>query len=461
MGVDGLRVAAHFARARWRLDFRDRAALDAWQAARLARFLREVLPRAPRFRGLAGAPLSSLPTMDKAAMMADFAACNTAGIGLDEAMAVALRAEASRDFSPMLPGGIAVGLSSGTSGNRGLFLVSRAERLRWAGVLLARALPPRLLGRLLSPWRAPLRVAFFLRAGSRLYDTLASRRIDFRFFDLLQGLDAALPVLAAQAPDVLVAPPTVLRALCARVQAGELRLRPAHVIAVAEVLEPADAQAVHETLGQRPYTLYQATEGFLGYSCEHGRLHLNEAFVHVEPEWLDTARTRFQPVITDFSRETQLIVRYRLNDVLRVGTEACPCGRAERVIEAVEGRSDEVIWLAGAHGGPAVPVFPDFLRRAMALAGPAVLEFAITQCGDTLQVDLLTAVGSGPVAGAEPGAQPGAVQGAVAAALETLWRQLSARPPVLRFGHWNPPAPGAKRRRVRCERVPPGVACTF
>jgi hypothetical protein len=51
---------------------------------------------------------------------------------------------------------LTVGLSSGTSGNRGVFLVSRAERLRWAGILLGRALPGHLLKRLLSPWTPPL-----------------------------------------------------------------------------------------------------------------------------------------------------------------------------------------------------------------------------------------------------------------------------------------------------------------
>ena len=192
MDAERLRIAGHFAQARWRLDFRDRAALEAWQQARLRRYLREVLPRAPRHAGRRYESLDEVPAMDKAAMMDDFAAFNTVRVSREAAMAVALEAERSRDFAPLLPGGLAVGLSSGTSGNRGLFLVSRAERLRWAGVLLARALPPELLRRVLTPWQPPLRVAFFLRAGNRLYDTLRSRRIDFRFHDLMAGLDGAL-----------------------------------------------------------------------------------------------------------------------------------------------------------------------------------------------------------------------------------------------------------------------------
>lgn len=35
---------------------------------------------------------------------------------------------------------------------------------------------------------------------------------------------------------------------------------------------------------------------------------------------------RFTPVITDFTRQTQPIVRYKLDDVLVVSDKPCPCG---------------------------------------------------------------------------------------------------------------------------------------
>lgn len=445
MGADTLAIAAQFARTRWGAAPADRAALEALQRRALRRFLREVLPRAPLYRDGGVRELADLPLMDKAALMREFDARNTRGIRLDEAMALALRAEASRDFAPTL-GDITVGLSSGTSGNRGVFLVSAAERRRWAGILLARALPPALMPRLLTPWAPPIRVAFFLRANSNLYETLGSRRIDFGFFDLLEGVEAALPRLRALRPDVLVGTPQLLRALAAEQQRGRLALAPSHILSVAEVLEAADAQAVAETFGVRPHPLYQATEGFLGYTCAQGSLHLNERFVHVEPEWLDADRTRFVPIVTDFTRETQLIVRYRLNDVLRVDGAPCACGSPERRLAAIEGRCDEVLWLPAREGARAVPVFPDAVRRCMALAGPAVREFAVLQQGMRWQVDLAAA----------PGAQAG-----VAQALAELWQGLGVRPPELVFGDWRARDLHHKRQRVRLARLPEGLTCTF
>lgn len=445
---DSLAMAAHFARTRWQLDFRDRDRLAAWQQARLARFLREVLPRAPRYQGLAPADLSELPVMDKAAMMADFQSYNTRGVRLEDAFDIALKAETTRDFAPML-GELTVGLSSGTSGNRGVFLVSPGERVRWAGILLARALPQPLLGRLLTPWQPPLRIAFFLRANSNLYTTLNSRRIDFAFHDLLAGVAPAVPALNASQPDVLVGPPSLLRALCAEVQAGRLRIRPSHVISVADVLEEGDAAAIREAFGCATHQLYQATEGFLAYSCEHGKLHLNESFMHIEPQWLDQARTRFQPVITDFTRDTQLIVRYRLNDVLRVTPQPCPCGRAERAIAAIEGRADEVLWLPAQGSTQAVAIYPDLVRRAMLFAGPVVSEFNLIQSGLQLRIELL------------PDGERDTAMRQVTTELDQLWHTLGVQPPTLTFADWQPPAPGAKRRRIRMAQAPQGLRCTF
>ena len=448
MLLDALVTTAHFARTRWALDFRDRAALEAWQAKQLARFIRDVLPRAPCYRDIKVATLADLPTMDKAAMMANFDARNTRGVKLDEAFDIGFKAESTRDFAPML-GDLTVGLSSGTSGNRGVFLVSRAERLRWAGILLGRALPAQLLKRLLSPWTPPLRIAFFLRANSNLYTTLNSRRIDFGFYDLLEGVEPALLKLDASQPDVLVGPPSLLRALAAEAHAGHLRIAPSHVISVAEVLEDSDRDAVRAAFGVATHQLYQATEGFLGYTCEHGILHLNESFVHIEPDWLDAAHTRFQPIVTDFTRETQLIVRYRLNDVLRVRDTPCPCGRAERAIAAVEGRADEVLWLPARADGRAVAIYPDLFRRAMLFAGPAVREFTLTQSGMTITVGLL-ADGNRETAIAR-----------VTAELDTLWHRLDVVPPALAFTDCQPPAPGVKRRRIRLDLTPEGLPCTF
>lgn len=436
MAGDALRVAAAFARDRWGGRPRDRASLEAWQQARLAAFLRDVLPRAAFYRD--SAPnLDALPIVDKATMLAHFAAFNTVGVSLDAALDVATRAERSRDFAPMLPGGISVGLSSGTSGTRGVFLVRPDERTRWAGVLLSRLLAERSLLRVLDLAGPPLRVAFFLRANSNLYTTVASRRIDFAFHDLLTPFDRHLARLARQAPEILVAPPTVLRALAEVALTGGLRIAPAQVVSVAEVLEADDVTLVERAWGVPVQQVYQATEGFLGITCPEGRLHLNEDLVHVEPEWIDdgpVVPARFHPIVTDFSRTTQLVVRYRLDDVLRVDAGRCPCGRPTRVIAAIEGRADDVLTLRAIAGG-ALRVFPDVVRRALALVD-GLGDYRLEQHGGEWRVRTHHA--------------EAVVAGRLTRECDTLASQLGAQAPAVRVMSWVDDAPGAKRRRIRC-----------
>lgn len=446
--IGTLRSAASFLLSRYALRFQRRDRLQAWQARRLKHFMAKVMPRGQRFRHLRASDLQSLPIMDKATLMNDFAAFNTRGLSLEQVLPVAIAAEQSRDFSPTL-GDITVGLSSGTSGAQGVFLVSSVERQRWAGILLARTLPRALLPRLLCPWLAPLRIAFFLRANSRLYTTLASRRIDFAFHDLTLGLPASLERLNQQDPDVLVAPATVLRGLAQAARAGHLSIRPRHILSVAEVLESADAEAVYSAFGLHAQQIYQASEGFLGYTCEAGTLHLNESHLHIEPQWLDTGKTRFQPIITDFSRRTQLIVRYRLNDILRVASAPCPCGRAERAIAAVEGRADEILWLPSLDGEHLAALYPDVLRRCLLMLGPTLEEYEIRQQGRHWQVNLLT-----------PGDYPDLCQ-RLSAALGELCTQQGLQAPTLSFGHWQPPPPQAKRRRLQMLQAPEGLPCVY
>ena len=357
-----------------RLRFAGRAALAAHQDRHLAPFLARLGAASPYFAPFRALPLAAWPLMDKAIMMRHFDRMNTAGLRLEPLMRGALAAERSRDFSAAAAG-IAVGLSSGTSAQRGLFAVSAKERAQWAGVMLAKALP----GGLFSGER----VALFLRANSALYTAVRSPWLSFAFFDLFQPFDILCRDLLVYRPSVIVAPAQVLRQLALAALDGRLPLAsvPKRVISVAEVLEPQDRALIERAFGA-VHEIYQATEGFLASSCTLGVLHLNEEYVHVEPLWLDPEQRRFVPVITDFSRFTQPVVRYRLDDILVASGTPCACGSATRAIERIEGRCDDLLTLPGTDGA-GVPVFADVLARALALALPPEADYRLLQHGGT------------------------------------------------------------------------------
>jgi putative adenylate-forming enzyme len=283
-------------------------------------------------------------------------------------MELAQAGERSRDFSPQI-GDVTVGLSSGTSAQRGVFAVSANERARWAGVMLAKSLPDGLF--------AGERVALFLRANSNLYTSVHNRWLTFTFFDLFKSFEDNARELESFRASIIVAPAQVLRQLALAKLDDSIDIRPKRVISVAEVLEWQDRQIIERAFGA-VHEIYQATEGFLASTCEQGVLHLNEEYVHVEPEWLDEALRRFVPVITDFSRYTQPIVRYRLNDVLIAREEPCKCGRVTLALEGIEGRCDDLLLLPGISGQP-VAVFSDLLSRALAQCLPTNADYRLVQ----------------------------------------------------------------------------------
>lgn len=348
------------------LRFTDRETLEAWQNRRLAIFKQRVLAKSPWFRRYLALPLREWPTMDKALMMEKFDEMNTAHLRRDVLLACALQSEQSRDFQPTV-GRFSVGLSSGTSGRRGLFVVSPREQQIWAAGVLAKALPDGLF--------AGERVALFLRADNNLYQSVNNRWLSLAFYDLLAPFAAQITRLAAQSPTLIVAPAQVLRALALAVLAGELTLQVKKVISVAEVLDDQDKALLQQVFGNVG-EIYQATEGFLASTCAHGTLHLNEEFVHIEPQWLD--ERRFIPLITDFTRCTQPIVRYRLDDVLVASATPCPCGSAARAIERIEGRQDDQLLLPGRAGQPQV-VFADACSRVLAQSLPLTADYRLEQ----------------------------------------------------------------------------------
>lgn len=414
-----------FWQARYGRGFPTRDAVAAHQARGLDRLRRQIMPQSPFYAAYADRPVGEWPLMNKALLMQHFSEINTRNLPRDTALAVALQAEESRDFTPLL-GELAVGLSTGTSGQRGLFLTNRRERALWAATMLGRFWPGPLLSR--------QRIGFFLRANNALYESLGNPLMRFEFYDLLQPLEDHLPALANQDPTVLIAPAQILCKLAEAHLARVLTLRPQRVISVAEVLSPEDAALIARAFGRAPDQVYQCTEGVLGQTCRAGNLHLNEAFVHFDRDVIDAATGAFCPIITDFTRETLPILRYRLDDVLIPDPEPCPCGCASQRLKRIEGRADDILWWAASNGARRM-IPSDAIRQAIAVLSVPVRDYRAIQADGALTIWLDTdAIGA-----AESGLRAGLTQ---------LAARFGARPPVIHIRRGLPADPGAKRRRV-------------
>lgn len=415
-----------FAAHRWGR-FASRAQIAAHQAALFERLRMQVLPRAPLYAGWRGVSLEDLPPMDRDRMMAQFEAITTTGLTRAEAEALAQAAEdhaappgaAQRD-------GIAAGFSTGTSGRRGLYVTSAAERRLWAAALLGRFWP--------RPALRCQRIALFLRADNRLYSALNAGVVRLRFFEATRPAAASVDRVLALNPTVLAGPASTLLALADALAARGRRLRPTTVLCGAEPVEPQDLDRLEAAFGPRPDIIYQCTEGVLAMTCRHGRLHLNERHMAFRREVIDPHTGAFVPIVSDLTRHSLPVLNYRLDDVLVPDPAPCPCGCASARLARIEGRLADAVFLPAATGGRRW-VSSEALRQ-VALSLPGAQDWALHQRGGVLHFHISAARGEDAQARLQWGC-------------EDLADRLGCLRPTIRLSHVLPPRDDIKRRRVR------------
>lgn len=350
-------VLASFLRTLWlSRKTLDRDRFEHLQQKALARWLSHDVPKVSFYRD-APSSIKDLPVVDKAMQMAQFERFNLLGLQAKDI-------RSALQNGCMQIGGHTVGASTGTSGNRGLFVISRRESNAWLGSILAKTIPDLLLHR--------PRVAILLPQNTGLYENAGrSRLLDLAFFSLTLGADQLRQKLETFAPTVLVAPPKVLRFLAEE----DTSIRPRRIFSAAETLDPVDRLVVEGFFDLRLEQIYMATEGLFAVTCRHGNLHLAEDSVYFEFE--PVGEGLVSPLVTTFRRKVQIMARYRMNDLLRLSDAPCGCGSPLRHVEEIVGRQDDIFRIV-ADAGP-VMVTPDVLRNAVLKADPRISDFRIVQ----------------------------------------------------------------------------------
>lgn len=241
--------------------------------------------------------------------------------------------------------------------------------------------------------------------------------------------------LRALQPTMLAAPPAALLALARLPDAKGFLAAPKILLSVADVLTDDERQEIESGFACPVGQLYQATEGFLAATCPHGTLHWNEDAIVVQKAWMNEARTHYQPIITDFRRTTQPILRYQLDDVIVERTTPCPCGSVFGTLGSIAGRKDDVLVLPNLNGSTTVQIFPDFIRRSIVLGVPQGVEFRVRQ--ESLESWEIELSDLSNTAGVER-------------EVERLCQTLNARMPKLDFRSWVAVPLAQKQRRIQC-----------
>src|SRR5690606_37800198 len=131
---------------------------------------------------------------------------------------------------------------------------------------------------------------------------------------------------------------------------ADLPLAPLKLFSAAEVLDPLDRAVIEARFGLVLGQIYMATEGLFAVSCDKGGLHLCEDYVAFEWERPEPDSELVAPVVTDFTRTTQVMARYRMNDLLRLDPRSCACGSPLQLVAEIAGRMDDVFHLPRKDG---------------------------------------------------------------------------------------------------------------
>ncbi|MHB1453730.1 MAG: hypothetical protein ACYCYM_07245 [Saccharofermentanales bacterium] len=325
------------------------------------------------------------PTISKQSMMDHFDTLNTCGIHKDEALEFALAQEFSKIYSGYFHDRYVIGLSSGTSGNKGIYITPRSLTERLPFVFLARGgIPLRYL---------PLRILFLLRVFSQGFEDINAPMVHLTYKNTMTPPGELIRTINESRINVIMAPPSMLRVLMEH--ADDIHVRIRIIVSYAEVLEKEEKARFCKAFRTEVSEIYQASEGPIGSTCRCGRLHINEDMVFVELYDAEggpvTAPgvTAEKMIITNLVNDAQPLIRYEMNDVIVLG-DKCPCGSSFRVIDKVLGRNDDILYLA-SRDWVITHVFPDLFTRWIITTDDRIREFKVIQHSPEeleIQIDL-------------------------------------------------------------------------
>jgi putative adenylate-forming enzyme len=378
-----------------------RSQLDDYQATALHELRNYAYERSPfyqRFhKGLMDRPLAELPILTKAMLMENYDDLLTdRTLRLENIRRFAEEGEVGQHFQDRYY----VTATSGSSGHPGFFLFDETE---WAFVLASFARGQEWSGvrinltgqqkmatvTSISPWHMSSQVAATVKSWWR-----PSLRIPAS-----QPISKTVEQLNAWQPEVLISYASMAGALAEEQLAGRLQIHPKVAYVASEVLTSQTKQRVKEAWGDEPYNQYAATET-AGIASEHlacRHMHFYEDLVLTE-----VVDDQYRPVptgeygakilVTTLFSRTQPLIRYELNDSVRVSAEEHACALPFKVMESIQGRVEDSLMLPALSGGE-VLIRPLVINRIMDIA--PVSGWQIQQQADQGLVILLSGTRNG------------------------------------------------------------------
>ena len=225
-----------------------------------------------------------------------------------------------------------------TSGSTGEPLSIVFNKSKWdlSQVYLARALfaaGARLTDKISFFWyEIPKDKGFFQKLGIfKKQDILYTEDENVQLQKLIQYL-----------PDIICSLPSVLSVLADLIKKkGITEIRPRIILCFGELLTESTKKNIQEAFNARIYNQYASTEfNWIAFECEKGSMHINAESFLIESQKNDN-----KLLITDLDNTVMPIIRYQIGDIGKLSHKKCDCGRNLPILEHLEGRLDDFLYL--------------------------------------------------------------------------------------------------------------------
>lgn len=194
-------------------------------------------------------------------------------------------------------------------------------------------------------------------------------------------------------PSVIRGYGSYLGALFRQAHKRNIALRPPVAIVFGgDAMPEVDKQLIEQEFGVPVLSTYQAVEALrIGFQCEHRRgfhLSMDDVAIRVVDDHGNDVEPggRGHLLISNLTNRATVLLNYRLGDIVTLGESSCSCGRSLPTIERIDGRSDDLITLAGGDPLHALAV----LEKLQGVAG--VVQVQVVQ--ETLGRFLIRAIGT-------------------------------------------------------------------
>ncbi|MDQ7095084.1 AMP-binding protein [Desulfosporosinus sp. PR] len=350
-----------------------RQQLESYQAQEFKHLREYAYANSPFYRefhkGLFDAPLQDLPVLTKSMLMENFDDLVTdRAIHLQDVKEFA----ASKQGDELYLNRYVVHATSGSTGNPGLFLMDSDE---WITALASSFRGFEEAGVKMNP-NQPVKMVQITSTNpthmsSGGATSMGNMGIPIRQLTASETIPTMVEKLNAWQPELLLGYASIIRILAEEQLAGRLRIAPCTIISGSEVLTPETRRQAVQAWGNVLFNMYGTTDcGAIGAECQqHHGMHLQEDLAIIE---VVDKNNRPVPegeygeklLVTVLWKRAQPLIRYELDDSLRLSPSLCSCGRPFRLIEEIQGRVHEILSFPSATGGN-VKVHPIVFHNIM------------------------------------------------------------------------------------------------